>query len=115
MRTIVFAAAALVTLFAPGSAAPSDDQKFEQCKAKLVRAQQLGMLYAFNWKPPKESYVVVGATFMEVPIDAKEGFAETVNCFLMAGETGKCMNFDVLHWQTGKAIGRFQNCRFRMN
>lgn len=53
--------------------------------------------------------MVVGATFITMPIDAKEGFADTVNCFLMAGESGKYINFDVLHWQTGKAIGRFKN------
>jgi hypothetical protein len=114
MRTIVFATATLAVMFAADSAAPSNDQQFEQCRAKLVLAQKLGMLYDLDWKPHSEPYVVVGATFMEVPIDAKEGLATTVNCFLMAGDTGKCMNFDVLHWQTGKAIGRFENCRFRM-
>lgn len=92
----------------------ADDARFEQCKAKLVRASELGVLHAFDWKPPKEPYVVVGSTFIDMTIDAKEGFAETVNCFLMGGESGKYINFDVLHYKTGKAIGQFKNGRFSM-
>lgn len=111
----IVAAAAIAALSCGSAAGQTNDQRFEQCKTKLVKAQKLGVLHAFDWKPPAEPHVVVGATFLDLPIDAKEGFAETVNCFLMAGETGKCTNFDVLHWQTGKAIGRFKNCRFRMN
>lgn len=95
--------------------AESADQRFEECKTKLVQAQKLDLLYDFDWKPPKEPKVVVGPTFFQIPIDAKEGFVETVNCFLMAGKTGKCVNFDVRSWQTGKAVGRFSNCRFKMN
>ncbi|WP_242342704.1 hypothetical protein [Anaeromyxobacter terrae] len=48
-----------------------------------------------------------------MPIDAKEGFAETVNCFLMAGSTNH-INFDILHWQTGKVIGRYSWGSFEM-
>lgn len=59
--------------------------------------------------------VVVGPTFFEVPIDAKEGFVETLNCFLLAGKQGECVNFNVLHWQTGKAVGRYSYCRFKMH
>jgi len=90
------------------------DAVFNTCKAKLVKAHELGVLYAFDWKPPKEPYVVAGKTFFAIAIDAKEGFAETVSCFLVAGESGKCANFNILHWQTGKAVGRFQNCRLKM-
>lgn len=89
--------------------------KFEECKAKLMKAQKLGVLHNLDWKPPKEPYVVAGRTFFSMPIDAKEGFAETVNCFLMGGEGGKCVNFNVLSWQTGKPVGRFAYCRFKMH
>lgn len=92
----------------------ASDSRFETCRQKLIQAQKLEVLYDLDWKLPKEPKVVVGPTFFRMPIDAKEGFADTVNCFLMAGASGKCVNFNVLHWQTGKAAGRFSNCRFKM-
>lgn len=105
----------VASLASHGALAESNDQRFEACKSKLVQAQKLDLLYDFDWKLPKEPKVIVGPTFFKIPIDAKEGFTETVNCFLMAGESGKCVNFDVRNWQTGKAVGRFSNCRFKMH
>ena len=90
-----------------------DDKRLEVCRGKLFQAQKLDVLYDLDWKLPKEPRVVAGPTFFSMPIDAKEGFVDTVNCFLTAGQAGKCVNFDVLHWQTGKAIGRFSYCKFK--
>jgi hypothetical protein len=106
---------ALIAAGCPAFADSQSDAAFAACKTKLQKANELGVLYAFDWKPPKEPYVVVGRTFFGIAMDAKEGFAETLNCFLMAGESGKCVNFDVLHWQTGKAVGRFRNCKLKIN
>jgi hypothetical protein len=96
-------------------AAMADDARFEACKAKLKKANELDLLYAFDWKPPAAPHVLVGPTFFKIPIDAKEGFAETLNCFLMAGDEGQCVNFPLKHWQTGKAVAEFKNCRLKMN
>ena len=93
----------------------ASDIQFEDCRKKLIKAQKLDVLHELDWKLPKEPKVVVGRTFIQMPIDGKEGFAETVNCFLLAGESGKCVNFSVLHWQTGKAIGRLSKSRFKKN
>ena len=71
------------------------------------------MLYDLDWKLPRKPYVVVGPQFLAVPIDAKSGFAETVNCFLTAGKADYCVDFDLLHWNSGRTIGRFANCRYR--
>ena len=112
MRVLLLLAGSVVS---HAALAASTEQRFEACKSKLVQAQKLDVLYDFDWKPPKEPKVIVGPTFFKIPIDAKEGFTETVNCFLMAGESGKCVNFDVRSWQTGKAVGRFSSCRFKMH
>jgi hypothetical protein len=90
------------------------DKRFEQCREKLKKAQALDMLHDLDWKPPTEPRVVAGPTFFTVPIEAKEGFAETVNCFLLAGKK-EHVNFDVLNWQTGKAVGRYSFGRFKMH
>jgi hypothetical protein len=90
------------------------DGRFEACRAKLKKAQALRMLHDLDWQLPSEPRVVAGPTFFSVAIDAKEGFAETVNCFLVAGEQDKCVNFSVLDWKTGLQVGRFENCRFVM-
>ena len=92
----------------------ADNKRFESCKSKLIQAQKLGVLHDLDWKLPKEPKVVAGKTFFSIPIDAKEGFVETVNCFLVGGEN-KFVNFDVLNWQTGKSVGRFSYGKFKMN
>lgn len=93
----------------------AETKRFETCRAKLKKAQELEMLYDLKWNDPSiEPRVVAGPTFFQVPIDAKEGFAQTVNCFLTAGEKGTYLNFDVLDWRTGNKIGRFSYGKFSM-
>jgi hypothetical protein len=104
--------ASLVSL--PGHAV-TENQRFEACKAKLKLANETKVLYDFDWNPPSEPKVVVGPTFFQIPIAAKEGFVEKVNCFLTAGKEEQCVNFSVRSWETGKPVGRFSNCRFEMN
>lgn len=114
MNTFGSIAGFAITLLLAASAVCADERQFEVCRSKLKQAQQLDVLYDLDWKSGREPRVVAGRTFFNLPIDAKEGFVETVNCFLMTGKN-QCVNFDVLHWQTGKAVGRFSNCRFKMN
>lgn len=91
-----------------------NDARFDECKKKLKVARDLEVLYALDWKLPKEPHVVVGPTFMDMPIDGKEGFAETLNCFLLAGDSNNLISFDLLHWQTGNSVGRFQYGKLKM-
>jgi len=93
----------------------ADDSRFEDCKSKLIKAQELEVLYDLDWKLPKEPKVVVGPTFFNLPFDAKENFALTVNCFLMAGDDGKFIDFNLLHWQTNKRVGRFARGKLKMD
>ena len=87
--------------------------RFEGCREKLKAAQKLEILYDMSWDGKSEPRIIVGPTFMDIAIDAKEGLASTVNCFLMVGDESKCVNFDLLHWQTGKAVGRFSYCAYK--
>jgi hypothetical protein len=92
----------------------AEEKRFEECRAKLKLAAELKMLHDFGWDPPREPHVVVGPTFFDVPIDAKQGLAETINCFLVSGKRGEDVPFDLLHWQTGKPVGRFSRGTLRM-
>lgn len=85
---------------------PQEEQRLEECRAKLKLAASLKVLHDFGWDPPAPPRVVVGPTFITMPIDAKQGFAEAVNCFLAGGGPGR-VDFDLLHWQTGRPIYRF--------
>jgi hypothetical protein len=85
----------------------STDARLEQCRSKLKTAQKLDLLYGLDWNGRAEPKVTVGPTFFKIPIDAKEGFAETVNCFVMAGQD-KFISFDLLDYRTGKPVGRFK-------
>lgn len=108
---LMLASVVAACLSAPVAA---DDARFEGCRTKLIAAQKLDLLHALDWKPPKEPYVVVGPTFSDIAIDAKQGFAETVNCFLMAGDEGKLVNFDLLDWRTGNAVARYANGKLKV-
>jgi len=100
----------LVTL---STIAISADSEFEACRNKLVAAQKLDVLHDLQWTGKKPPRVVAGRTFFTIPIDAKEGFAETVNCFLMAGDRDKFVNFDILDWRTGKPVGSFTYGKYK--
>jgi len=84
------------------------------CRKKLKASADLGVLYALDWQKSKPPHVVAGHRYYQMPFDAKEGFADNVSCFL----TGKlppqlCINFEIKHWQTGKATEKYQNCRLK--
>lgn len=91
----------------------ANDQQFEKCRSKLIQAQKLGVLQDLSWNGKSSPRVIVGPTFSRMRIDGKEGFAETVNCFLMAGDTKSFINFDVLDGFTGKPIGSYSYGRYK--
>lgn len=92
-----------------------DAQRFEECKAKLRTAQAADMLYNLDLQTGGVAKVMVGPTFFLVPLDTKQGFAETLNCFLMAGASDKHIDFDFLDWRTGKPVGSYSWGRVKMN
>lgn len=102
--------AALTIILSTGIATASE---FEACRKKLIAAQKLEVLYDLDWNGKKPPKVVAGKTFFTLPIDAKEGFAETVNCFLMVGDLDKFIDFEILDWRTGKPVGKFSYGRYK--
>ena len=92
----------------------TNDERLEVCRKKLVLSQKLGILHALDWKPPKRPYIAAGRTFFDLPIDAKEGFAEALNCFFSAGATGQCVELNILHWQTGNVAARWSGCKLKV-
>ena len=77
----------------------------DACNAKLQRAKELDMLYDVGVREAGIQ-VLVGPTYFTVPIDEKNGFAEVVNCVLLNGAGGG-IAFDLVHWQTGKRVARW--------
>ena len=91
------------------------EKEFEACRKKMVKAQKLEVLYDIQLK--SEAKIYVGPTFFTIPIDAKQGFADTANCLLSGGETGKkavCVPMTFYHWQTGKAVAEYSMCKLTM-
>lgn len=107
MKTPLIIAALLFT----GVSAHASEAALETCRAKLKQAQKLDVLTDLQWKGPR-LHVVAGRTYYTMPFDAKEGFADTVNCFAMAGKSG-CLSFDILNWNTGKATDRYSGCKLK--
>ena len=77
----------------------------DTCNAKLQRAKELGMLYDVGIREAGIQ-VLVGPTYFTVPIDEKKEFAEVVNCVLLKGAGGG-IAFDLVHWQTGTRVARW--------
>lgn len=99
----------LILLLAGGTHA--SEGALEACRSKLKQAQKLEVLRDLKWQGPVLR-VVAGPTYYRMPFDAKEGFADTVNCFAMAGKSD-CLSFDILHWSTGKATDHYENCKLK--
>jgi hypothetical protein len=91
-----------------------DDARFNVCRSKLLAAKDLHVLSDLDWKPPAEPHLVVGPGFFTIGVGAKQGFAETVNCFLMAGARDLSVDFDLLDPHTGQVVGRFAGRRLTM-
>lgn len=103
--------AALLLLLLFPAISHAGDAELEACRAKLKQAQKLAVLTDLQWKGAS-LYVVAGRTYYTMPFHAKEGFADTVNCFAMAGKND-CLIFDITHWRTGKATDRYSNCKLK--
>lgn len=100
---LVKAAILSLAIWTPALASSVTDKNLEICRAKLKAAHKLDLLYDLQVKGA-QAIVVVGPTYDTLPFDAREGFAETVNCFLMAGDTSKFVSFDLLDYQTHKVV-----------
>ena len=94
-------------------ASPVRAGSFDNCRDKLIKAQRLDVLADLDWKPPRQPKVVVGPTFFSMPFHGKQGFVETVNCFLVAGED-KYVDFDVVDHMNHRIVGRWENGRLSM-
>lgn len=92
----------------------ADDAKLEECRAKLKAANKVDVIHDLQWKLPNEPRAVVGPIFFNLPFDAKENFVRTVNCFLMAGDESKGVNFDLLEWKNNKKVGRWELGKLKM-
>ena len=113
-RAQINIAIGLVIYGAISTTAFADEAQFQECRGKLVKAQQIDLLYDMKWDKGKLPYVVVGPTFFTIPFDAKEGFAKTVSCFLTAGNTDECITFDFLDFRTNKPVATFRNCALKV-
>lgn len=110
---LAVATALSFALSATQAAGTSDDTtRFDECKQKLVEAQKLDLLFDLAWNPPKPPHVVVGHTYFRLRSDAREGFAQTVNCFLMAGRGDRYINFPIKD-QRNNVVGKWENGRLR--
>jgi|CXWL01.1.fsa_nt_gi hypothetical protein len=87
--------------------------RYAGCTEKLKKAQELDMIHDMQSKGASFK-VLVGPTFFTVPIDAKQGFGEVVNCVILKGGSGG-ISYDFVHWQTGKRVGSWNGYKVEMD
>lgn len=91
----------------------ADAAAFGKCYAALRDAQARGIFHRLAWEAPhRRPSVHVGEGFFELPTPQRQRFAEAVNCYLMVGKTGMCLNINFLHWRGGEQLARFRDCRY---
>jgi|CXWL01.1.fsa_nt_gi hypothetical protein len=91
---------------------PAQAKAAEACRAKLETARQGGALHDLDWTPGEMPLVVVGPAFEQFPMEAKQGFAATVNCFLMGGKA-EYIQFDVVEYLNHRVVGTWSLGRFK--
>lgn len=96
----------------PSASTAASEARFEECREKLKQAQKLDVLYNLDMQRGSP-LVVVGPTFYNMPFDAKQNFADTINGFLMAGEN-KFINFDLLDYRTNKVVAKYRYGKLKM-
>lgn len=97
---------------------PVDDgankARAEECRVKLEELRGLSVLYQLQWKSghviPK---ALVGPTFYSLPIDGKQAFADTINCYLLQGAP-EYIEIEMLDWRTGKRVARYSWGKLKM-
>jgi len=82
-----------------------ENQRFEECRGKLKKAQQLDLLHDLKLDGGLPT-VVVGPTFYTIPFETKQAFADTVNCFVTAGQH-KVTSFDLLDSMTHRTVAHY--------
>lgn len=84
------------------------------CDATVESLQKAGTLYSVTLQQGEAPRVLVGPRFFLTSIDDKAIAAKMVSCKATGHSGAPCADFDVLHWQTGKAVGRFEACKLKL-
>jgi hypothetical protein len=95
---------------------PKESQSPEQRLAECTQTVEAGLRRGVWYKIGAENktlVIVAGREFFNLAYDQRKPAVEAVNCLLMQGKGG-AIPFDVLHWQTGKVIGRFSGWDFKV-
>jgi hypothetical protein len=106
----------IIIFLSYATTAVADDARLKACQKKLKKAQELDMLVNIKVKTGHFD-VIVGPTFYSVPFDAKEGFAETLNCLFNVGESGPkslCNDIRFINWRTGNEDGKYSWCKLKI-
>lgn len=104
---------------APATTSPSPadkavtDARFEECRTKLKKSQELDLLHnmTFDNGLPK---LWVGRTWYQLPIEAKTEFARVGACFFLAGNDGpggRAITFPIYDGMSGKQIATWKFTR----
>lgn len=104
--------AAALFCCAAASAAPNE-ARMAECHKLLQAAYATAIIDDIRLSKGRDPAVMVGAGFFKLPYGSREGFARAMSCLLVQGETGVCMNFDMLHWQSGAPVARYENCVYK--
>lgn len=118
-REITPAAAPVAAASPAPQAAPAPvdraaaDARLESCRAKLKQAQEIDLLTNMTFEGGKPK-VWVGRTWNDIPVDAKEGFAEVAACFFVAGDEGRTITFPIYDGRSGKQIATWRFTRLEV-
>lgn len=111
IRTARVGAAILAagTAFGPTteSLAAPDPARQEECRQKLVKAAQAGVIHDLGVKPSGVQMVVDSGTWRSVDFSVKTEMVRTVVCLIVEGDSSKSARVEVRDNLTNRVIGRY--------
>lgn len=93
-------------------AAP-DAARYKSCYAAFSGAVQTGVFTDFEGSG-RMGALFVGPAYFKLSFQHKRALVDAANCAFSKGDDQSCKQFVLRHWQTGQVVGRFENCRLKV-
>ena len=91
------------------------------CQPAIDAMKRVNVLYRLRLEGDTPR-VLMGPGYIRSDADAKLAAAKVISCYLTGSNanlttsapTAPCADFDLLHWQSGATLARFEGCRLKI-
>ena len=99
---------------APLASAAPDPARYKLCYATFSSAVRSGVFTDVE-RSGRLGTVFVGPTYFKLSFQDKRALVDAASCAFTKGDDQLCAQFILRHWQTGQTLGRYENCRLKVD